>query len=291
MTEELPTEAEGVKFFTVPVRSRRREKITPLRLSPTAVSTFRQCRQLYKFLYIDKLGDQYFRPRPYFTMGNHIHATLKDLLQLWPPERRTVPAMEKLLGRNWRRYSTGFKSKKDERRWAEKALAQLRAFMVNHDLSVKPLMLEEPVEAEITPGLILRGRVDRVDKEADGSLHIIDYKTGNLPPEMDWTQLELHALALSRRSPSPVRRLSYLYLGQSVQQSIDVSAGRLDEVCWELLGLARKVRRERRYRPNPGPRCRGCDFRSICPRGADVEPGNATEGQLELWDDFLNGTA
>ncbi|MBL7119440.1 MAG: PD-(D/E)XK nuclease family protein [Dehalococcoidia bacterium] len=288
MTEEPPRGAEGVEFFSVPVRSRRREKIAPLRLSPTAVSTFRQCRQLYKFLYIDKLGDQYFRPRPYFTMGNHVHATLKGLLQLWPPERRTVQAMEKLLGRNWRRYRTGFRSKKDERRWAEKALAQLRAFMANHDLTAKPLMLEEPVEAEITPGLILRGRVDRVDREADGSLHIIDYKTGNLPPEMDWTQLELHALALSRRSPSPVHRLSYLYLGPSVLESVAVSAGRLDEVCWELLGLARKVRRERRYRPRPGPRCQGCDFRSICPRGADAEPGNETEGQLELWDDFFD---
>jgi len=286
MAEERPTKPGNVEFFSVPVRGRSRNKVEPLRLSPTAVSTFRQCRQLYKFLYVDKLGDQYSRPRPYFTMGNHVHATLKDLLKLWPPEQRTIQAAEELLRKNWQRYQTGFSGKEDERRWAEKALAQLRAFMENHDLNVQPLMLEKPLEVEITPGLILRGRVDRVDREPDGSLHIIDYKTGNMPSETDWAQLELHALALSRCSPFPVRRLSYLYLGPSVLESADLPVSRLDEVNWELLGIARTIRREMRYRPEPGPRCRDGDFRAICPRGTDVEPADGTKGQLELWDDL-----
>ena len=283
---DRPSSGGGVEFFSLPVRSRRRPTAAPLRLSPTAVSAFRQCRQLYKFLYVDKLGEQYSRPRPYFTAGNHIHATLRDLLKLWPPERRTTQAMETLLGKNWRRYRIGFKSRKEERAWAEKALAQLRSFVANHDLTVQPVMLEEMVEAEITAGLTLCGRVDRVDGGPDGSLHIIDYKTGNVPPQTDWTQLELHALAVSRCSGRPVRRLSYLYLRPSVLESIDISAARLEEVRWELLVVARKLRRERLYRPDPGPRCGNCDFRSICPGGADIEPINGTEGQLELWDDF-----
>jgi len=286
MSEERTREPGGMGFYSASVGHRRRKNVDPLRLSPTAISSFRQCRQLYKFLYIDKLGDQYSRPKPYFTMGNHVHATLKDLLKLWPPERRTMQAAEALLRKNWRRYRTGFRNKEDEGRWAEKALSQLRAFMKNHDLSAQPLMLEEPVETEITPGLILRGRVDRVDRESDGSLHIIDYKTGNMPSEMDWSQLELHALAISRCSPFPVRRLSYLYLGPSTIESVGLPTGRLEEICWELLGVARQVRRERRYRAKSGPWCKGCDFMSICPRGADVGPANGIEGQLELWDDL-----
>jgi putative RecB family exonuclease len=288
MTEEQPTGSGEVKFFTIPVYRRRQAEVAPLRLSPTAVSTFRQCRQLYKFLYIDKLGDKYSRPRPYYTMANHVHAALKDFFSLWPLERRTPEAMEDLLRQNWRRYQTGFKNSKDERRWAEKALAQVRAFVLNHDVSRQPLMLEEPIEAQITPGVVLRGRVDRVDREADGSLHIIDYKTGNVPTEMDWMQLELHALALSRRLPSPVRRLSYLYLGPSVLHSTELPPGRLDEVRWELLTVARKVRRERHYRSRPGRWCGNCDFRTICPRGAAIEPAAGAEGQLELWDDLAN---
>lgn len=286
MTEEPPRESSQVNFFSVPVYGRRRREVTTLRLSPTAVSTFRQCRQLYKFLYIDKLGDQYSRPRPYFTMANHVHATLKDFFALWPLEQRTAQAMEDLLNKNWRRYRTGFKSRQDERRWAEKALAQVRAFMVNHDVSGRPFMLEKPVEAQITPGLLLRGRVDRVDRQEDGSLHIVDYKTGNVPPQIDWTQLELHALTLSRRLPWPVRRLSYLYLGPSVMESADLSAARLDEIRWEVLTIARKIGRERHYRPRPGTWCGNCDFRSLCPRGEEVAPVAGTEGQFQLWDDL-----
>ena len=289
MTEEQPTGSGEVKFFSIPVYRRRQAEVAPLRLSPTAVSTFRQCRQLYKFLYIDKLGDKYSKPRPYYTMANHVHATLKDFFSLWPLERRTPEAMEDLLRQNWRRYQIGFRDKRDERRWADKALAQVRAFVLNHDVSRQPLMLEEPVEAQITPGLVLRGRIDRVDREADGSLHIIDYKTGNVPSEVDWMQLELHALALSRRLPSPVHRLSYLYLGPSVMQNVELPSGRLDEVRWELLTIARKVRRERHYRPRPGRWCGNCDFRSICPRSAAVEPETGAEGQLELWDNLPNG--
>jgi RecB family exonuclease len=40
-------------------------------------------------------------------------------------------------------------------------------------------MIEEMIEAEISTSLILRGRIKLVDKEPDGTLHIIDYKTGN----------------------------------------------------------------------------------------------------------------
>lgn len=262
-----------------------------MRLSPTAVSAFHQCPQLYKFLYVDKLGDQYSRPKPYFTMGNHVHATLRDLLRLWPPERRTAQAAQKLLEKNWRRYRTGFKDSQDEQRWAEKAREQLKAFVEGHDLSARPVMLEEALEARITPGLVLRGRVDRVDREPDGSLHIVDYKTGKMPAEADWLQLELHALALSlsRRSAPPVRRLSYLYLGPSELVSTALSPGSLEQVQWDLLGTARSIRQERRFRPRRGPWCKGCDFRPICPTQPDVSAtNNDIDGQLELWDD-LNG--
>lgn len=291
MAEELPAGAEGVRFTSVPVYARRRAKVVPLRLSPTAVSTFRQCRQLYKFLYIDRLGDKYARAKPYYTMGNHVHATLRDFLTLLPPEHRNTETIEGLLRKNWGRYRIGFRDRKDERRWAEKALAQVRAFVLNHDVTVRPLMVEETIEVEVTRGLILRGRVDRVDRQPDGSLHIIDYKTGNVPSEIDWTQLELHALILSRRLAWPVRRLSYLYLGPSLLESVDISGDKLDGVRWELLGVARKVRRETRYLPHAGPWCGSCDFRSICPKSAPVEPVAGTEGQLELWDDFADDWA
>jgi putative RecB family exonuclease len=146
-------------------------------------------------------------------------------------------------------------------------------------------MLETPIEAEITPGLILRGRVDRVDKEPDGSLHIIDYKTGVLPENIDWTQLELHSLALSRSTTYSVSRVSYLYLLPGTLESRQLDGKSLDKTTWELLRIAKEIRAEKSYPPNPGPACAGCDFAPICPAKHEgyVKIG---EVDLPLWRDF-----
>lgn len=275
-----------MRFTTVPVYRQKKSEVPLLRLSPSSILTFGQCRQRYKFLYIDKLGDKYGRPRPYFTMANHVHATLKDFLSLKPVALRTPTAIEKLLQRNWQRYHIGFRDKNDEMRWAEKALAQLKTFVANHDVTVYPLMMEEAMETEITPGLVLRGRIDRLDRNPDGSLHIIDYKTGSMPQETDWRQLELHALITSKRLPWPVSKLSYLYLGPSLMQSVRVSVEQLRRVHWDVLNTARRIRREREFCPEPGLWCGNCDFISICPSKTEAEPLAAASSQLELWDDL-----
>ena len=259
--------------------------LTPLHLSPSSIAVFKQCRQRYKFLHIDKLGDKYDKPRPYFTMANHVHSTLKDFLSLQPPALRTAATAEELLRRNWRRYRLGFRDKDDELRWAEKALAQLRSFVSSQDVNAQPIMMEELVESEISAGVVLRGRIDRVDKEPDDTLHIIDYKTGNTAGETDWEQLELHALILSKRLYWPISRISYLYLANSFMQSTAISVDDLRQVHWRVLTTANKIRQEKQFRPSPSPWCGNCDFISICPGKSEPDPVATASDQPEFWDD------
>jgi len=260
-------------------------RLTPLHLSPSSIAVFKQCRQRYKFLHIDKLGDKYGKPRPYFTMANHIHATLREFLSLQPLGLRTVATVEELLRRNWRRYRLGFRDKDDELRWTEKALAQLRLFVSSQDVNAQPIMMEELVESEISAGVVLRGRIDRVDKEPAGTLHIIDYKTGNATGGIDWEQLELHSLILSKRLPWPVSKISYLYLGSSLMKSTVISVDDLRQVHWHVLTMANKIRQEKQFHPSPGPWCGNCDFISICPDKSEAEPLATASGQLEFRDD------
>lgn len=254
-------------------------------LSPSSIAVFKQCRQRYKFLHIDKLGDKYGKPRPYFTMANHVHTTLKEFLSLQPVRLRTAAAAEEMLRKNWRRYRLGFRDKDDELRWAEKAFSQLRAFFNTQDVAAQPIMMEELVEAEISTGLVLRGRIDRVDKEPDATLHIIDYKTGNMAGRMDWEQLEIHALILSKRLLWPVRKISYLYLGDSTMKSTAISDDNLRRIHWAVLTVAKRIQQEKQFHPSPGPWCRNCDFISICPGKADVESVTSSD-QFKFWDDL-----
>jgi len=273
------------RFDSIPVFAKKKTTFPPIMLSPSSIATFRQCKLQYKYHYVDKLAAQYGKPRPYYTMANHVHATLHDLLLFMPITNRTAETAKRLLSNNWRRYRVGFCSRADEKRWAQRALDEVTRFVAEQDITVTPMMLEAPIEAEVTPGLTLRGRVDRVDRERDGTLHIIDYKTGAMPDDIDWNQLQLHALILSRCGPYIVSRVSYLYLlaGKMETRQLDVSV--LEKTTWEVLRIAKEIHKEKNYRPSPGPACAGCDFAVICPtkNGSYVETG---EVELPLWRDF-----
>jgi len=243
---------------------------------------FRECRQRYKFHYIDRLGAQYYRAKPYFTMGNHVHATLREFLSCVPIEMRNAKTSEELLRKNWRRSRIGFKNSEDERRWAKKALSQLECFVAEQDITIQPFMVETLLEAEITSRVILRGRMDRVDREADGSLHIIDYKTGNMPEEMDWSQLYLYALILTRKLSYTVRKASFHYLSPGVIRTIDIVPEALEQATWDFLVTAKDISSEKSFRPSLGLECKRCDFRAICPA---KQPGYLcdAEGVFEMW--------
>ena len=257
--------AGRVRFYAFPVYGLKKDDPPPLKLSPHSTMMFRECKQQYKFHYIDKLSTQFFRSKPYLTMGNHVHATLRDLFSVVPPETRTKETTEKLLRHNWQKCRIGFKDEEDERRWGEKAMAQLECFLLQSDSSTLPYMVEETIEVDITPGVILRGRIDRVDKETDGSLHIIDYKTGNPSEQTDWGQLYLYALMLSRSGPFPVKKASLYYLSTGDVRTKWLAQDEVEQATWDLLVTAKEIRTESLFTATPGSTCRRCDFISVCP--------------------------
>jgi hypothetical protein len=79
--------------------------------SPFSLNMYRQCPRQYKFQYIDHLGDIYRKARPYFTMGDHVHAALKDFLSVVPVSERDQAKLENLLREKWRRNRKGFDGK------------------------------------------------------------------------------------------------------------------------------------------------------------------------------------
>jgi putative RecB family exonuclease len=255
-----------------------------VQLSPTGILTLDQCPYQYELTYIRGLRDQYATAKPYFTMANHVHAVLRDFFRIVPVEARTVETIEQMLRERWRQYRGGFRTMEDERRWGEKALAQLRSFVLTEDITVHPFMLERPLEAHITPGVVLRARADRVDKESDGSLHLIDYKTGRVPQNVDFKQLHLSALALARDCRLPVARASFKFLSDASTITTEVKDDTLQQATWKVMKAADTVRSSKTFQATPGDWCRLCDFPAICSRGTQfLKEGRAWEEEkLEL---------
>ena len=182
-----------------------------LRLSPTKIATFEECPRRYKFLYLDGLGKFYRKARPYFTLGGNVHRALKEFYLL-PGRLRSQEKLEELLHQIWAQNREGFSSPAEEEQYKERALEQLRWFAQRFDLKARPLMLEVEIREEIS-GILLEGRIDRVDRQGKEALHVIDYKTGSKPLSPDPYPLYLYSIALERRKNLPrVGRVSYLYL-------------------------------------------------------------------------------
>jgi DNA helicase II / ATP-dependent DNA helicase PcrA len=56
---------------------------------------------------------------------------------------------------------------------------------------------EVPFTLKLADDLVVRGRIDAVYPTDEGPLEIVDFKTGAVPDEPDWGQLELYAEALA----------------------------------------------------------------------------------------------
>lgn len=240
--------------------------------SPSKLNMFQSCPRQYKFSYIDHLDKEYRKPKPYFTMGAHVHNALKDFYEQLDVENRTYEELEKILRRRWTENREGFKDRDDEAQWGVKALNMLRLFAHRMDLSVTPAMLEDYYDVEVDPELKILGRIDRADELEDGSLHVIDYKTGKYDEnEVSDLQLILYALIVSANQKKPVTKASYLFLPTWQWHTVEVSQDEADEAIRWVKEQVEQIKQEKEFAPKPNKYCRNCDFLAICPERKQVE--------------------
>ncbi|HXF56838.1 MAG TPA: ATP-dependent DNA helicase [Actinomycetota bacterium] len=168
-----------------------------------------------------------------------------------------------------------------EERLGEAAAADRlkRAFRESRFARAVPLYVERPFLLALE-GVVVRGRMDAIFGTPEGPWEVVDYKTGQPPPEGDPVagfQLDLYALACTEvwgKRPEDLT-LTYFYLstGEEVSRPADDPVVTRARVLGALRGAARG-----RFDPTPGPQCRWCDFLSFCRAGqafVSEEPAGA----------------
>jgi putative RecB family exonuclease len=215
-------------------------------------------------------------------MGDHVHAALKDFFSVTPTDERNITKLENLLREKWQRNRKGFKDREDEKRWGQKAIKQLQWFVQNQDLSITPFKVEDYHKVALTENITLIGRIDRIDQEADDSLHIIDYKTGKLPAEIDQIQLHIYALILSKELLLPVSKASYLYLEPGKWHTIEPTTVDLEKARSYIIDLVDKICAERAYPATPNEYCGNCDFFEICPEKEAATKSALSDEELDF---------
>ena len=228
------------------------------KVSPERLRTFRRCRLRYRYQYVDRLPG---RATPGDALGALVHAALHDFFRHVPPSERDEERLITVLDDRWQSLA---RRPADGEALRERAEAQLRLFAREEDLSVRPLALESHFEVPLSEGVALVGRIDRIDQETDGSLHLIDYKTGPRPEEPDVEQLHLYAIMVARMLSHPLRRASYYYLELGDVLSISPDRQELDDVARRALAAAEEMAVETEYAATVGRHCAACPYLYLC---------------------------
>lgn len=231
------------------------------RLSPLRLRTFRRCRLRYKYQYVDRLPA---RPTSQDVVGALIHAALHDFFAYVPLHERDEERLTTILDEKWQALVFRLGSPAERQAWRERAEEQLRRFSHQHDLLAQPLALESYCQVPVSDRVALVGRIDRVDEEPDAALHVIDYKTGARPPEVDVEQLRLYAIMLERKLSRPLRRASYFYLEEGDVWSIHPTREELETTLAQALAAAEEMAAERDYPATIGKHCAACPYLASC---------------------------
>jgi putative RecB family exonuclease len=158
------------------------------------------------------------------------------------------------------------------------ARLQLRRFAETWDLAAQPLGVEPYFQVEAAPGITLFGRVDRIDEEPDGSLHLIDYKTGADADEVDARQLRLYAIMAEQSLGKPVTGLSFWYLNDGHAQDFEFTDEDRRTSRAELLVAVDKMEQTTDFPANIGTHCVRCPYLHACSERATITKVREAEG-------------
>jgi len=247
----------------------------PRTLTPSKVTAFTNCPLAFRFSQIEHRPEP---PSPQSVKGTLVHATLEGLF--WHHRRgdRTPAAAAAELGCAWDALQDDdeFVQLGLDRDGAESFLADARVLVGNY------FRLEDPNEAgtvgvelgveTMVDGMRLRGIIDRLDVAPDGSLIVVDYKTGRAPSERfergSLGGVQTYALlceSVLGRAPAEVR---LLYLRQPIAISSVASEQTIRGQRRRTLAVWTAIEKAcdaEDFRPHVGPLCDYCNFKASCP--------------------------
>ncbi len=149
---------------------------------------------------------------------------------------------------------------------------QLRAFVAARAAEPLPQVIaaEQTFAIEIG-GIRVRGRLDRLDRLADGSVAVIDYKTGKPKDQKkadDSLQLALYAIA-ARRLGLEARELIFYNLENNAAVVSTRAPEDLAAVEAKVVEVAQRIAAGD-FAPAPEYRkCGACPYRAVCPETED----------------------
>jgi len=247
-----------------------------VKVSALKVRVFEQCRLRYRYQYLQGGGRP--RLRPSDTAGSLVHRVLCDIFTKTAVEERTTARLMKLFEEGWAALSRRYLRIPGVDEYYEASLRQLSNFAGQFGLADEPFMVEPYLQVEVTRGVTLFGRLDRLDEDSDGTLHIIDYKAGSMPGDIDPGQLIFYAILVEAKLPRRVSKASFWYLDDGTTWTLDLSEEGKVRAREELLITVQQMQEATEFPPTIDLHCGSCPFLHACEVRDVVAVRRASEG-------------
>jgi len=236
----------------------------PLQLSASAIECYCQCPMQYLFQNIWSIRGG---PRATMTFGSVMHTTIKEFAGGVAKNRKfTFEDVMSVYDREW--YSLGFPDDYQEAEYRKAGREQLQNFRTSY-MSTPPDLLhqEKSFELHLDHDVIVKGRMDQVNRLGSKEVEIVDYKTGkpkDAKKAKDSLQLSVYALATEEVLELKPERLVFYNLttNEAIATERDAKAlAKTKQTIYEVAGQIRACE----FPAKPSFLCVYCDYRPLCP--------------------------
>lgn len=254
-----PDESRTTVWFELPVLEGLHK-----RLSASAVDTYQRCGLQFK---LERDWRIAAKPAAAMQYGAAIHRVLKtyfDSVRLGRPKSDAELIELFRIDLASAKIQEAYQHELYENlgvRQLQEFLASARAIPASQVLHT-----EEPFEIKIGETTVA-GRIDRIDQRADGTVAIVDYKSGKARDQEaadESLQLSLYAIAAKEKWGYKVGALIFHNLEENVPVITTRSESQLMDarVCVEeaAKGIAENV-----FKAKTGQHCNFCAYRGLCP--------------------------
>lgn len=261
----------------------------PKAFSFSQIRSYQTCPYQYKLSHILKIP---LKGSASFSFGSSMHNTLQkfyERVRVLNSAKQTslfdtpevlpepgggvkVPSFDELVSlyeESW--IDDWYQSKSQREEYYKKGKSILKIFYTSHENNwTIPVSLEGWFKIKVGDYLV-HGRIDRVDQLADGSLEIIDYKTGKSKDKVTGSekeQLLIYQIAAETlpqyRNIGPTSKLTFYYLNDNIKTTFIGKDKDLEKLKEKIVKTIAGIYNGD-FKATPSKIvCDRCDFRDIC---------------------------